>query len=251
MARLARGAESDQIESVDTPPGLGEDGGIATPVAAAGSESVHQHQGGMMAFPQLPPVTVVALPGPQPMLPPVRVCWAMDGSKAGWWAVLSTKVLATADSSHYCEGLARLLPGHGFFRPDSRPARDLGVLLARSLASEGPLTVLDLMAGCGIRSLRYGLEAGAVEVWANDADPERVPLIRHNLAPCRRGRLAVVEPGRPGSAGGDPAIQAALRPGGSGCLRISSCTGAPGPGGGGPGGGSLPHQQRWPCRHGP
>ena len=75
-----------------------------------------------------------------------------------------------------------MLPGAGFFRPDSRPARDLGVLLARSLASEGPLTVLDLMTGCGIRSLRYGLEAGAEEVWANDADPERVPLIRQNLA---------------------------------------------------------------------
>ena len=83
---------------------------------------------------------------------------------------------------HYCEGAARLQLGAGFFRADSRPARDLGVLLARQLAQAGPLTVLDLMAGCGIRALRYGLEAGAAAVWANDADPDRLPLLRANLA---------------------------------------------------------------------
>ena len=72
--------------------------------------------------------------------------------------------------------------GDGFFRPVSRPSRDLGVLLARTLAAQGQLRVLDLMAGCGIRCLRYGLEAGAVEVWANDADADRLPLLRANLA---------------------------------------------------------------------
>ena len=56
------------------------------------------------------------------------------------------------------------------------------MLLARTLAAEGPLRVLDLMAGCGIRALRYGLEAGAAAVWANDADVERLPLLRSNLA---------------------------------------------------------------------
>jgi tRNA G26 N,N-dimethylase Trm1 len=45
------------------------------------------------------------------------------------------------------------------------------------LAGQGPLRVLDGMAGCGIRALRYGLEAGASEVWANDADPNRFPLL--------------------------------------------------------------------------
>ncbi|WP_185474864.1 N2,N2-dimethylguanosine tRNA methyltransferase [Synechococcus sp. BSA11S] len=80
--------------------------------------------------------------------------------------------------------------GEGFFRADSRPARDLGVLLARRLAGQGPLEVLDLMAGCGVRSLRYGLEAGASAVWANDADPERLPVLRTNLEPLR-GRLAL------------------------------------------------------------
>ncbi len=73
--------------------------------------------------------------------------------------------------------------GPGFFRPGSRPSRDLGVLLARQLGASGPLRVLDAMAGCGIRALRYGLEAGAVSVWANDADPDRLPLIKVNLAP--------------------------------------------------------------------
>lgn len=57
------------------------------------------------------------------------------------------------------------------------------MLLARELAAAGPLRVLDAMAGCGIRALRYGLEAGAAAVWANDADPDRLPLIQENLAP--------------------------------------------------------------------
>ncbi|MDA0718164.1 MAG: N2,N2-dimethylguanosine tRNA methyltransferase [Cyanobacteria bacterium] len=75
-----------------------------------------------------------------------------------------------------------MLPGSGFFKPESRPSRDLGVLLARTLAARGPLRVLDAMAGCGIRALRYGLEAGADAVWANDADPARLPLLQENLA---------------------------------------------------------------------
>ncbi len=56
------------------------------------------------------------------------------------------------------------------------------MLLARHLAAAGPLRVLDAMAGCGIRALRYGLEAGAGSVWANDADAGRLPLLRANLA---------------------------------------------------------------------
>ena len=45
------------------------------------------------------------------------------------------------------------------------------------------LAVLDLMAGCGIRALRYGLEAGAQRLWANDADADRLAWLRRNLAP--------------------------------------------------------------------
>ncbi len=89
-------------------------------------------------------------------------------------------------------------PGEGFFRPDSRPSRDLGVALLRVLAARrapaGALTVLDGLAGCGIRSLRYGLEAGATEVLSNDADPRRRPLLERNLAPlAARGVASEVE----------------------------------------------------------
>ena len=98
------------------------------------------------------------------------------------------------DSAHYCEGLATVETGPGFFRPDSRPARDLTVLLARWLAREGRLRLLDLMAGCGIRGLRCGLEAGAQEIWVNDADPDRLDLLQRNLAALKdrtRLRLSV------------------------------------------------------------
>jgi tRNA (guanine26-N2/guanine27-N2)-dimethyltransferase len=92
-----------------------------------------------------------------------------------------------AEPPHYCEGSARLQLGAGFFRPESRPARDFSVLLVRSLARQGPLQLLDLMAGCGIRSLRWGLEAQAAVIWANDADPDRLPLLEHNLAELPAG----------------------------------------------------------------
>lgn len=51
--------------------------------------------------------------------------------------------------------------------------------------------MLDAMAGCGIRALRYGLEAGAAAVWANDADPDRLPLLTANLAPLQAGALQI------------------------------------------------------------
>ncbi|MEI6360397.1 MAG: N2,N2-dimethylguanosine tRNA methyltransferase [Synechococcus sp. ELA619] len=100
------------------------------------------------------------------------------------------------DAGTIQEGCVRLQAGMGFFRPESRPSRDLGVLLAQHLAAqrchgrpEAPgLRVLDLMAGCGIRSLRYGVEAGAAEVWANDADPDRLALLQANLAGFGGGR---------------------------------------------------------------
>jgi len=95
---------------------------------------------------------------------------------------------AAVGSRHYYEGAAALQLGAGFFRPESRPSRDLGVLLAALLARgelglAQPLAVLDLMAGCGVRALRYGLEAGARAVWANDADADRLPVLQRNLTP--------------------------------------------------------------------
>ncbi len=108
------------------------------------------------------------------------------GEQAGRRRAASA-IASSAEPTNYCEGLAQLQSGAGFFRPDSRPARDLGVLLARVLARQGPLRVLDLMAGCGIRSLRYGLEAEAAQVWANDADAERLPVLGANLAALPAG----------------------------------------------------------------
>jgi tRNA (guanine26-N2/guanine27-N2)-dimethyltransferase len=100
-----------------------------------------------------------------------------------------------AHPSLILEGAASLEAGDGFFRPDSRPSRDLGVALLRQLASErpegAPLAVLDGLAGCGIRSLRYGLEAGATSLLANDADPQRRQLLERNLAPLVARGVAV------------------------------------------------------------
>lgn len=80
------------------------------------------------------------------------------------------------------EGAAAFDAGPGFFNPASRPSRDLGVLLVRASRELRPPRVLDLMAGCGLRSLRYGLEAQVRCLWANDADPRRLPLLQRNLA---------------------------------------------------------------------
>lgn len=62
------------------------------------------------------------------------------------------------------------------------------MLLATQQASEAqrPLRWLDLMAGCGIRGLRWGHEALAqsspeLELWSNDADPDRSSLLALNL----------------------------------------------------------------------
>ena len=93
---------------------------------------------------------------------------------------------------HYREGAACLQIGDGFFRRESRPSRDLSVLLAALQVSQAqrPLRWLDLMAGCGIRGLRWGLEARQiaqqqVELWVNDADPDRGSLLAANLQPLR------------------------------------------------------------------
>lgn len=73
--------------------------------------------------------------------------------------------------------------GSAFYRPQMRYVRDLGVLAAIVYRQEkGHLRVLEPMSGCGIRSLRYGLEAGADWIWANDANPEVQGILRSNLA---------------------------------------------------------------------
>ncbi|MFM7732776.1 MAG: N2,N2-dimethylguanosine tRNA methyltransferase [Cyanobium sp.] len=90
----------------------------------------------------------------------------------------------TTQQHHYCEGAVRLQPGSGFFRPESRPSRDFGVLLACHLGAAAPVRMLDAMAGCGIRGLRCAVEGGIHSLWSNDADPDRLPLLEANLAAC-------------------------------------------------------------------
>lgn len=46
----------------------------------------------------------------------------------------------------------------------------------------GQLRVLDAMTGCGVRPLRYQLEAQADWVWANEGNPDLGPVLAANLA---------------------------------------------------------------------
>ncbi|PRQ59603.1 putative tRNA (guanine(26)-N(2))-dimethyltransferase [Rosa chinensis] len=72
--------------------------------------------------------------------------------------------------------------GETFFRHESATGRDLGVLAATLYKkSRGKLRVLDALCGCGIRSLRYLVEAEADFVLANDGNVESRDVITENL----------------------------------------------------------------------
>ncbi|KAJ6383828.1 hypothetical protein OIU78_027175 [Salix suchowensis] len=78
--------------------------------------------------------------------------------------------------------------GETFFRHESAKGRDLGVLAASLYnQSKGKLRVLDALCGCGIRSLRYLMEAKADFVLANDANDEHRRVILDNLKRVDRG----------------------------------------------------------------
>ncbi|MBP0018321.1 MAG: tRNA (guanine-N1)-methyltransferase [Cyanobacteria bacterium SBLK] len=80
------------------------------------------------------------------------------------------------------EGKAQFKVGGAFFREGSRIVRDLGVLAAAIYRQEtGQLRVLDAMAGCGVRSLRYWLESGANWLLTNEGNPDRQTLLSANL----------------------------------------------------------------------
>lgn len=73
--------------------------------------------------------------------------------------------------------------GESFFRHESATGRDLGVIAASLYKkSKGKLRVLDALCGCGIRSLRYLVEAEADFVLANDANDEYTDIIIKNLS---------------------------------------------------------------------
>lgn len=93
------------------------------------------------------------------------------------------------DSGWYQEGKARFYAEGAFYRPHSRVGRDLAILAAAVYRRQrGELRVLDAMTGCGIRPLRYQLEAGADWVWANEGNPELKDLLAINLAAGMRSR---------------------------------------------------------------
>ncbi|MGB3295562.1 MAG: tRNA (guanine-N1)-methyltransferase [Phormidesmis sp.] len=81
------------------------------------------------------------------------------------------------------EGAAHFQIGKAFFRESSQTGRDLAVLAAILYkAQHGHLRVLDAMTGCGVRPLRYCLEAGADYVWANEGNWELQACLQANLA---------------------------------------------------------------------
>ena len=81
------------------------------------------------------------------------------------------------------EGKAHFHTGDAFFRASSRTGRDLAVLAAAFYrAQQGQLRVIDAMTGCGVRPLRYGLEAGADFVWANEGNGDLRSLVQSNLS---------------------------------------------------------------------
>lgn len=93
------------------------------------------------------------------------------------------------DSGWYQEGKARFYAEGAFYRPHSRVGRDLAILAAAIYRRQrGELRVLDAMTGCGIRPLRYQLEAGADWVWANEGNPELKDLLAINLSAGMRSR---------------------------------------------------------------
>lgn len=93
------------------------------------------------------------------------------------------------EAGWYQEGKARFYVEGAFYRPHSQVGRDLAVLAAAVYRQQrGELRVLDAMTGCGVRPLRYQLEAGADWVWANEGNPELKELLTRNLTAGMRSR---------------------------------------------------------------
>jgi tRNA (guanine26-N2/guanine27-N2)-dimethyltransferase len=81
------------------------------------------------------------------------------------------------------EGKAKFNIGSAFYNPNAETVRDLAVLAATVYRrNHGHLRVLDAMAGCGVRSLRYVLESEADFVWANDSNSDIQAVLSENLS---------------------------------------------------------------------
>ncbi|HEY9762247.1 MAG TPA: tRNA (guanine-N1)-methyltransferase [Trichocoleus sp.] len=87
------------------------------------------------------------------------------------------------------EGKAKFCTDNAFYRPQSQVGRDLAILAAAVYKRQrGQLRVLDAMTGCGVRPLRYQIEAGADWVWANEANPDHREVLERNLEAGMRPR---------------------------------------------------------------
>lgn len=91
--------------------------------------------------------------------------------------------LGLVDGGQQQEGKARFKVATAFYRSSSQIGRDLAVLAAALYRrQQGQLRVIDAMSGCGVRPLRYHLEAGADWVWANEGNPELQGVLSSNLS---------------------------------------------------------------------
>lgn len=90
------------------------------------------------------------------------------------------------------EGSARFQIGSAFYRESSRVGRDLAVLAAIAYkAQTNRLRILDAMTGCGVRPLRYALEAGADYIWANEGNPDLRAQLADNLSALPKAQYRI------------------------------------------------------------
>ena len=81
------------------------------------------------------------------------------------------------------EGKAKFQVGDAFYNPRSKYVRDLGILAATVYRQEHEsLRVLDALAGCGVRSLRYYQESNADYLYINEGNPQLNSLLKQNLS---------------------------------------------------------------------
>jgi tRNA (guanine26-N2/guanine27-N2)-dimethyltransferase len=115
----------------------------------------------------------------------------MHGPYGLMWGISPRKIIDFGESCQKLwvvvgfvrEGAVEFDIGPAFYRRSSALSRDLGVLAAIVYRQSHPqLAVLDGMSACGVRSLRYLVEAEADMVWANDADASVHGVLAANLA---------------------------------------------------------------------
>ena len=87
------------------------------------------------------------------------------------------------ETDWYQEEEAKFQIGKAFYNPQSKLVRDLGILAATVYKQDrGSLRVLDALAGCGIRSLRYWQESNSDYLWVNEGNPDNSFILQQNLA---------------------------------------------------------------------